>query len=188
MAFSLQKVGWNNGSSPAINDTNLKQMENNSEKGINDLLNFISSNIIRYLSANWEYYHTGSEQYLQEPVKLDKVINNGNGYLEAGDNYSVIIKSGVHHIDVKGIISISHTINEHAGIFLYIRKNGNIISKTNEDADYKNTTNSISIFADYMEVTEGDKIQLYFACDNERGTINGNNSEINAQMSVRVVD
>ena len=31
MAFSLQRVGWNNGSSPAINDTNLKQMENNTE-------------------------------------------------------------------------------------------------------------------------------------------------------------
>lgn len=31
MAFSLQRIGWDNETSPAINDTNLKQMENNTE-------------------------------------------------------------------------------------------------------------------------------------------------------------
>lgn len=135
-----------------------------------------------------KYSHTGSNQYLQEPVKLDNVIDNGNGYLESESDYSIQIGAGVHHVNVKGSIRLSHEEINHASLHAYIRKNNITVSNLYEDADYLNTYNAITIFRDCLDVEEGDKIQLYFACDNETGTITGKNDYPITQLSVQVID
>lgn len=190
MAITLNRIGWEDAPSEQtpIDSGNLKQMENNAEDGINDLLKLISSNMTRYLNASYNFSHTGSSQYLQEPIKLNKTIDNSNGYLEEGDNGAVIIKAGVHHVNAKGCFAANHNINNHAAFNLYIRKNGNTISRIYVDSDYANTSESLVVFSDYIEVKEGDKIQLYFACDNENGSIFGRDDSIITQMSVQVVD
>ena len=155
---------------------------------VREEMNKSRSYLTRYLSSNTNYNHTGDNKYLQEPIKLDNVIDNSNGYLETGEDNSILIKAGVHHVNVKSSIQIGHDINEHAAVYVYIRKNGTIVSQLSEDADYKNTANSMTVFRDYLEVTEGDKIQTYFACDNETGSIKGNAGFPITQMSVQVVD
>lgn len=146
------------------------------------------SYMTRYLTASYGFSHTGDNKYLQEPIKLNATIDNSNGYLEEAENGAVKIKEGVHHINVKGCFVANHTINNHASFNLYIRKNGNIVSRIYVDSDYTNTSGNLVIFADYIEVEEGDNIQLYFACDNENGNIFGRDDAIITQMTVQVVD
>ena len=46
MSISIDKVGWKNGTSPAVNETNLKSMENNTENGINELGDIVNGEVV----------------------------------------------------------------------------------------------------------------------------------------------
>lgn len=69
-------------------------------------------------------------------------------------------------------------------MYLYIRKNGNISST---QIMYMQTTQpyTMAIFKDYIEVEEGDLIQLYVAMDNANFKTAGNTDN---QLTVEVVD
>lgn len=146
------------------------------------------SYMTRYLTEDWSFNHTGSNQYLKEPIKFDATIDDSNDYLESGDNGAVVIKEGVNHVNVKASARMQHTINNHTSKHLYIRKNGETVADLAEDADYKNTWNALTIFKDYIPVKEGDKIQIFIACDNETGSCSGNANYPFTQMSVKVAD
>ena len=46
MSISIDRVGWKNGTSPAVNETNLKNMENNTENGINELGDIVNGEVV----------------------------------------------------------------------------------------------------------------------------------------------
>ena len=46
MSISIDRVGWKNGTSPAVNETNLKSMENNAENGINELGDIVNGEVV----------------------------------------------------------------------------------------------------------------------------------------------
>lgn len=46
MSISIDRVGWKNGTSPAVNETNLKSMENNTENGINELGDIVNGEVV----------------------------------------------------------------------------------------------------------------------------------------------
>lgn len=46
MSISIDRVGWKNGTSPAVNETNLKNMENNAENGINELGDIVNGEVV----------------------------------------------------------------------------------------------------------------------------------------------
>ena len=46
MSISIDRVGWKNGTSPAVNETNLKNMENNAEDGINELGDIVNGEVV----------------------------------------------------------------------------------------------------------------------------------------------
>lgn len=148
------------------------------------------SNMTRYRSSNYNYNHTGSNIYLQEPIQLDNVIDNSNGYLEAGDNYSIKVKAGVHHINIKASIMISSNQGSLNYFYIYIRKNGENVSVCSTTTNILNSVITLSIFRDYLEVEEGDTIQFYFAADNTAGGIEGSMglNVPKTQMSIQVVD
>lgn len=146
------------------------------------------SNMTRYLNGNASYSHRGDNIYLQEPVNLQNIINNSNGFLEAADNGAIKINSDVKHINAKAILAITHDLYDDATIYLYIRKNGKTVTQVQSNVHGKTLTESITTFIDYLEVTEGDLIQLYIACDNEQGTIIGNSVYPITQLSVQIAD
>lgn len=153
------------------------------------------SYLTRYLSSNTSYNHTGNNIYLQEPIKLDNIINNSNEYLEAlsdqtGNNaWGIKIKKGVKHINIKAIAHITSD-NDVASLYSYIRKNGNTVAQSNTFSNLKQNAMILFLYRDYLEVAEGDIIQLFFAADNSSGTIQGSvgTNAPTTQLSVQVVD
>ena len=158
-------------------------MENNSEKGINDLLKFLSTNMSIYTTSEQSYSHTGDNRYLQEPLKFQASRGNPNDKLIFTTN-GIKIGSGINHINVKGIVTFIHTESDGRPVYLYIRKNGVIISF---QILYMQTTQpySISISRDYLDVEEGDLIQLYVAMDNANFKTS---KDTDNHLSVQVVD
>lgn len=146
------------------------------------------SYMTRYLNGNASYSHRGDNIYLQEPVNLQNTINNSNGYLSSENNGAIKINSGVKHINVKATLAITHNIYDDSTAYLYIRKNGTIVAQLQGNIHGKTVTESMTCFINYLEVAEGDLIQLYIACDNEEGFIIGNSGFPITQLSVEIVD
>lgn len=141
------------------------------------------TNMTIYTTAEQSYSHTGDNKYLQEPLRFQGSRGNSNDKLTFEKN-GIKIGAGINHINVKGIVTFMHSESDGRAVYLYIRKNGTVIST---QIMYMQTTQpySISIFKDYIEVEEGDLIQLYVAMDNANFKTSGS---IDNQLTVEVVD
>ena len=185
MAIELNRIGWEDAPSEQtpIDSGNLKQMENNAEDGINALFELLTTNMTIYSNTEQSYSHTGGNIYLQEPLRFQKSRGNPRDKLTFVTN-GIKIGAGINHINIKGIITFIHLEVDGRPVYLYIRKNGAIIST---QIMYMQTTQpyNISIFTDYIEVQEGDLIQLYVAMDNANFKTVGNTDN---QLTVEVVD
>lgn len=140
-------------------------------------------NMTIYINKEQSYSHTGNNIYLQEPIKFNASRGKSGDKLTFETN-GIKIGSGIKHINVKGIITFIHSESDGRHLYLYIRKNGNISST---QIMYMQTTQPycISIFKDYMEVKEGDLIQLYVAIDNANFKTSGSTDN---QLTVEIVD
>jgi hypothetical protein len=141
------------------------------------------TNMIIYTTSEQSYSHTGNNIYLQEPLRFQGSRGNPGDKLTFETN-GIKIGAGINHINVKGIVTFIHSESDGRPVYLYIRKNGNISST---QIMYMQTTQpySITIFKDYIEVKEGDLIQLYVAMDNANFKTAGNTDN---QLTVEVVD
>lgn len=138
-------------------------------------------------NADKSYSHVGGSQYLQEPIQFQKSRGNPNDMLTFEQN-GIKIGAGINHINVKGTASMFHKESEGRNVFIYIRKNGTIMTQAQHRMQNMNEVYDIVTFYDYMEVKEGDLIQLYIALDNANFTIKGLNKISATQLSVEVVD
>lgn len=141
------------------------------------------TNMIIYTTSEQSYSHTGNNIYLQEPLRFQGSRGNPGDKLTFETN-GIKIGAGINHINVKGIITFTHSESDGRPVYLYIRKNGVIVST---QVMYMQTTQlySITIFKDYIEVEEGDLIQLYVAMDNSNFKTSGSTDN---QLTVEVVD
>lgn len=140
-------------------------------------------NMIIYTIGEQSYSHTGANIYLQEPLRFQASRGNSSDKLMFEQN-GIKIGEGINHINVKGIVTFTHTESDGRPVYLYIRKNGAIIST---QVMYMQTTQpyTMAIFKDYIEVAEGDLIQLYVAMDNANFKTSGQTEN---QLEVEVVD
>lgn len=143
----------------------------------------IKTNMTIYTTSEQSYSHTGGNIYLQEPLRFQASRGNPSDKLTFETN-GIKIGAGINHINVKGIITFTHSESDGRLVYLYIRKNGVIVST---QVMYMQTTQpySITIFKDYIEVEEGDLIQLYVAMDNSNFKTSGSTDN---QLTVEVVD
>jgi hypothetical protein len=141
------------------------------------------TNMTIYTTSEQSYSHTGGNIYLQEPLRFQASRGNPSDKLTFETN-GIKIGAGINHINVKGIITFTHSESDGRLVYLYIRKNGVIVST---QVMYMQTTQpySITIFKDYIEVEEGDLIQLYVAMDNSNFKTSGSTDN---QLTVEVVD
>ena len=141
------------------------------------------TNMIIYTTSEQSYSHTGNNIYLQEPLRFQGSRGNSGDKLTFETN-GIKIGAGINHINVKGIVTFIHSESDGRPVYLYIRKNGNISST---QIMYMQTTQpyTMAIFKDYIEVEEGDLIQLYVAMDNANFKTAGNTDN---QLTVEVVD
>lgn len=141
------------------------------------------TNMIIYTTSEQSYSHTGNNIYLQEPLRFQGSRGNSGDKLTFETN-GIKIGAGINHINVKGIVTFIHSESDGRPMYLYIRKNGNISST---QIMYMQTTQpyTMAIFKDYIEVEEGDLIQLYVAMDNANFKTAGNTDN---QLTVEVVD
>lgn len=141
------------------------------------------TNMTIYTTSEQSYSHTGGNIYLQEPLRFQASRGNPSDKLTFETN-GIKIGAGINHINVKGIITFTHSESDGRTVYLYIRKNGVIVST---QVMYMQTTQpySITIFKDYIEVEEGDLIQLYVAMDNSNFKTSGSTDN---QLTVEVVD
>nr|DAY69926.1 MAG TPA: hypothetical protein [Caudoviricetes sp.] len=140
-------------------------------------------NMTIYTNAEQSYSHTGENKYLQEPLRFQASRGNPNDKFTFEKN-GIKIGKGINHINVKGIVTFIHSESDGRPVYLYIRKNGSISST---QIMYMQTTQPycMSIFKDYIEVKEGDLIQLYVAIDNANFKTSGSTDN---QLTVEIVD
>lgn len=149
--------------------------------------NIIGANMTLYTNVETSYSHTGSSVYLQEPVKFQASRDNSRGMLTTEKN-GIKIGKGIHHINVKGIITALHSESDGRELFIYIRKNDKIFSENAQYMSASQKRNTVDTFINYLEVEEGDLVQLYVAMDNANFKIEGVNYAAMTQLSVEVVD
>ena len=140
-----------------------------------------------YTNVETSYSHTAGSMYLQEPVKFQAVRDDSRGMLTSEKN-GIKIGKGIHHVNVRGIITALHSENDGRELFIYIRKNNKIYSENIQYMPNSQKRNTVDTFINYLEVAEGDLIQLYVAMDNANFKIEGVNYAAITQLSVEVVD
>nr|DAJ93301.1 MAG TPA: hypothetical protein [Caudoviricetes sp.] len=147
----------------------------------------IKTNMTIETNADRNYSHTGGNQYLQEPIQFQISRGNANEKLTFVTN-GIKIGAGINHINVKGTVSVLHKESDGRNAFIYIRKNGTKMTEIQHRLQNMNEAYNMSTFYNYMEVKEGDLIQLYIALDNANFTIKGLNKISATQLYVEVVD
>lgn len=190
MAIELKRIGWEDAPSEQtpIDSGNLKQMENNTEKAINQLLKLLSTNMTLYNKDSHTYNHTGGNANFEEPIVFDYSSGNPNELLSK-QNWGIKIGAGINHINVKAnaLIRLGQS-NQSTDIYVTIRKNGEKLSEGNFfQTGFAPFT--YSIYKEYLEVKEGDLIELWLAGSNaDINVLDGGENLRQTQLTVEVVD
>lgn len=147
----------------------------------------IKANMTIYYGTNHVYNHTGDNVNLEEPILLDQHYGNGGDYLTYY-NQGIRIGKNVNHVNIKAnaLIRLNQN-NQSTDIYVSIRKNG---QKLTEGNFYQSGFGPFTyhIFANYIEVVEGDVIQLYIAGTNADINIMNDSTNKQTQLAVEVAD
>lgn len=150
---------------------------------LEEKIKLMQTNMTIYTTAEQSYSHTGDNIYLQEPLRFQASRGNPSDKLTFEQN-GIKIGAGINHINVKGIVTFVHSESDGRPVYLYIRKNGSIVSTQIMHMATMNPY-TISIHRDYINVAEGDLIQLYVAMDNANFKTD---KDTDNQLTVEVVD
>ncbi len=146
------------------------------------------ANMTIFNAETHTYNHTGGNAYLEEPLVLSKCYDNSNGYLEYITN-GIKIGAGVKHINVKAnaLVRLAQN-NQSTDIYITIRKNEEKFAESNFFQQGLGP-GSYSLYSEYMEVQEGDIIQLFLAGSNaDINVLDGGGSLRQTQLTVEVAD
>ena len=186
MAITLNRIGWEDAPSEQtpIDSGNLKQMENNTEDAINELDDKKTANMTTYYGQSQVYPHGSS--YLEERIWMDKYVGDGKGYLTKGTD-GVLIGAGVNHVNIKAMATVRlNGANQVGDVMVSIRKNGTRLAIANFFQSGFSPF-SYAPFSNYVEVKEGDLIQLYIEGANDLNVVDDPNFRY-TQLYVEVVD
>lgn len=148
----MEKINFTNGQEPALNGTNLNQLQDNIEKAISEIK---QKNIITaYLTTS---IITTIDGFIK--CTLDGSTSVGNKCVL--ENGSIKIGAGVSKIKVNGNVTYRYDSGAIDVTGVYIKKNEETISQasTYKPDNNKPITASCSPFI--VDVVEGDVISLY---------------------------
>lgn len=186
MAIELNRIGWEDAPSEQtpLDSGNLKQMEQNTEDAINELDDKKTANMTTYYGKGQVYSHGASVS--AERIWMDKYVGDGKGYLTKGVD-GVLIEAGVNHVNIKAMATVRlNSANQAGDVQVSIRKNGTILAIANFFHSGFGPF-SYAPFSNYVEVKEGDLIQLYIEGANDLNVIDDPNFRY-TQLYVEVVD
>ena len=144
----MNKIDFTNGSQPAINDTNLNQMQANIENAINE-----KSYINAYLNSKQAI--SQGDQFL---INLtDKEIKGDYFELDASAHTIKILKDCLAIIS--GTIFVEDTAGDSGYVYLQIKKNNADISLNLENIDGKNFI-SVTVASKAIELKQNDIIKM----------------------------
>lgn len=148
----------------------------------------MKTNMTLYNKNSYTYNHTGGNVNLEEPIVFDYSSGNPNELLSK-QNYGIKIGAGINHINVKAnaLIRLGQS-NQSIDVYVTIRKNGEKLSEGNF---FQNgfAPFTYSIYKEYLEVKEGDLIELWLAGSNaDINVLDGGENLRQTQLTVEVVD
>lgn len=154
------------------------------EKRINNM----QVNMTLYNKYTHTYNHTGDNANLEEPIVFD--YSSGNpGNLLSKQNWGIKIGKGINHINVRAnaLIRLDNS-NQNTDVYVTIRKNGNKFAEGNfYQTGFAPFT--YAIYNKYLEVKEGDLIELWLAGSNaDINVLDGGEDIRQTQLTVEVVD
>lgn len=149
---------------------------------LEEIIKKMQTNMALYENKEISYSHTGDNRYLKEPIRFSQSRGNGAGL--TFKNNAIEIGAGIKHINIKGIANLKHSESDGRIGFLYIFLNGAQICGNCTEMKNMNPY-IITTYKDYVEVKEGDLVQLYVAIDNANFKTVGNTE---TQLTVQVVD
>lgn len=154
---------------------------------LEDKIKLMQTNMTIFYGTNHVYNHTGGNANLEEPIILDQYYGNHGDYLTY-ENNGIKIGTGIKHINIMANAVIRLNDSNQAGdVYVTIRKNGQKIAETSFfNNGYVPFTHSL--FANYIEVKEGDLIQLYLAGANIDINVLNDSTDKQTQLTVEVVD
>ena len=141
----MEKINFVNGKEPAINGTNLNQLQTNVENAINE------KNIIT-ASFNTNHVIASSSS---EKVNLDTSVKEGNKLSLV--NGSILIGKGVSKVKASSNINFQY-ITEGLKTVSFV-KNGTTVIQNNTTISARTTISTSPVL---IEVAEGDLLELYF--------------------------
>lgn len=150
-------------------------------------INKMQVNMTLYNKNGHTYNHTGSNANLEEPIVFD--YSRGNGNLLSKQNYGIKIGAGINHVNVKAnaLIRLDDS-NQNTDVYITIRKNSNKLAEGNfYQTGFAPFT--YAIYSEYLEVQEGDLIELWLAGSNaDINVLDGGEDIRQTQLTVEVVD
>ena len=154
---------------------------------LEEKINKMQVNMTLYNKNSHTYNHTGSNANLEEPIVFDYSKRN-YGDLLSKQNYGIKIGAGVNHINVKAnaLIRLDNS-NQNTDVYITIRKNGNKLAEGNFfQTGFSPFT--YHIYSEYLEVQEGDLIELWLAGSNaDINVLDGGEDIRQTQLTVEVV-
>lgn len=146
------------------------------------------TNMTLFNKSSHTYNHTGSNANLEEPIVFDYSSGNPRDLLSK-QNWGIKIGAEVRHINVKAnaLIRLGQS-NQSTDIYVTIRKNG---EKLSEGYFYQSGQGpwTYHIYSEYLEVKEGDLIELWLAGSNaDINVLDGGENLRQTQLTVEVVD
>lgn len=149
---------------------------------LKEIIKKMQTNMTLYENKEISYSHTGDNKYLKEPIRFSQSRGNGEGL--TFQNNAIRIGAGIKHINIKGIANLKHSETDGRSGYIYIFLNSNQICGNCTEMKNMNPY-IIMTYKDYVEVKEGDLVQLYVAIDNSNFKTVGN---VDTQLTVQVVD
>lgn len=148
----------------------------------------MKANMTLYHKSSHTYNHTGSNANLEEPIVFDFNVDNSHGLLFK-QNYGIKIGKGVNHINVKANALVRLALaNQSTDIYITIRKNAEKMSEGNFFQSGQGPW-TYHIYSEYLEVQEGDLIELWLAGSNaDINILDGGEYLRQTQLTVEVLD
>lgn len=126
----MEKIEFNNGTLPGINDINLNKLQDNVEIAIQE----IETSLENKIAANLNYKHIKVTTSAPQTIRSDTVTNlnriledTTDGAIALSDN-ALVIGDNVNKIEISGIM-FAESVSGNAGNYIWhrIHKNGDAI-------------------------------------------------------------
>ena len=151
----MDKIKFVNNGQPAINDTNLNQMQTNIENAIEEALEKIKNNIT--IRGNGDVTLT-MKQWAPQIIPFN-TVEDSNGSLLIYANNKIVVGAGVNHIKLYGLLGLWGQPNTACEIHVY--KNNSAFKTIYHNKVSPSGAESRTLPTLVIPVKEGDTISLW---------------------------